>query len=403
MASRHVARSPSRSVLAPAWEDGGGVSQSMAGPFMGVGCTCGAGQQLEAERQRLVSISRCLAERGEALLQREGDLEARARDAGERLQRLELAEHELAERQTNVEAQLAELPELREGVERQEERARQSEQDLSRRAEQLEELEGEAIAREDAVAGEELRLMEDRNQVEAELERIRSEREELDARAKALGQRCEDCIRQLEEAEHERQLLGGDESLLTEIEQQVGLVRRSLAERERTLEAEEAEVHAREADGREHETQLLRDQRAGEQALSDAEERLRELRQREADSAEQHRRLLQRQRDLGSKEVRISGLESALRLKGEGLSQQRGANTAPDASAVEPPASAEEIEQMQRRLQKLRSADADWVERVRLQQLELARLEARARQLEAAADGRKRSDSRRERRAAKVE
>mmetsp|Transcript_109309 Transcript_109309/g.352876 ORF Transcript_109309/g.352876 Transcript_109309/m.352876 type:complete len:394 (+) Transcript_109309:70-1251(+) len=389
-ALRGTARSPSRSVLSSQCEDAGVVAVT---PLTGLGCTCGAGLQLENERVRLVSNSRCLSDRSESLALRDAELEERVRGLDGALQRLAQSERELQERHADVEARLAQSPTLLDQVAEREEKAGRAEEELEQQASRLAELESEATSREGAVAQEELLLMQERNSVEAELERVRQGQAELDAKAEALSQEREDCLRQLDEAERERQMLRGDEALLTEIEQQVGLVRGRLSERERALAADETDFRAREADCEEREARLLPECRLGAEALARAEERLRELCAREEESKQQQCRLLRRQRDLGGEEIRLSGLEGALLRRQGGLA---GPAAGPGGGE------AGDVEEMQRRLHRLKHADADWVERVRLQQLEVDRLEAKVLRLEASSDAQVLKARSSEKRAAKI-
>merc|ERR1712194_156798 len=107
-------------------------------------------------------------------------------------------------------------------------------------------------------------------------------------------------------------------------------------------------------------------------SLAVAEERLRELQTREIESKRQQQCLLQRQWDLGGSEIRLSGLEGAL------ARQQTRGNSVETTAAREQNLSNADVAEMQKRLTRLRRDDIDWVERTRLQQCEVQRLEALA-------------------------
>ncbi|CAE8736756.1 unnamed protein product [Polarella glacialis] len=99
------------------------------------------------------------------------------------------------------------------------------------------------------------------------------------------------------------------------------------------------------------------------QSLLAAESRQRELQSREEESSEQQQRLLQRQRHFGGEEIRLSGIEGAL--------QRQSSLLGGTASSL-----TESIEDMRRKLARLRGSESDWAERERLQQLEVQLLEA---------------------------
>lgn len=396
MAAHRFSRSPSRSVLAaPRGGDCGGVSggasastsaagdpppdaactapaaatasaASLAGgpPLSGLGCTCGAGDSLEAERLRLNSHCRSISERTELLGVREEELQRRGELVQASTQSLAESERAFQDRRASAAARLAEAEQrLREVVDRDEVMQR-TEADLRQEEEQLAQLEAEASRGEAGAADEELVLLEARNAVEAELERLRGERASLQAQASSLDQQLDACGQGLRKAQRDKAALLCDVALLGEIESQVAPIRRALEGRERPLAAGEGEAGAREADCEEREAHLLPEYTCGVETLAVAEERARELAAREEESERHRSRLLQRQRDLGGAEIRLSGLEGALR-------QQR------------PPPAGEDESDLRRRLGKLRAADAGWSEKVRAQQAAVQLLEARAAELEA--------------------
>lgn len=211
--------------------------------------------------------------------------------------------------------------------------------------------------------------MEDRNRVEAACEHVHQQRSDLDDGAFALQQQRIDIERELQDLARERQLLERDKDMLTEIEEQVCIVRRNLNEQERAVAAEELDLRARQADGEERATQLLPECQHAVAALASAEQRLHELHDREEQSRQQLCRLMRRQRDQGGEEVRLSGLEVALRRQGSGVVQA--------APAVEL-----DEHEMQKRLHQLTQEGTQWSARLQMQQQEVSTLEVKVRQLE---------------------
>merc|ERR1711933_84866 len=128
----------------------------------------------------------------------------------------------------------------------------------------------------------------------------------------------------------------------------------------------ETDMRAQEADCDEREARLLPEYRRCIEALDAAEEHARELHARKDESRRQQMQLMQRQRDLGGAEIRISGIESALR-------RQQDTGT----PKFNRPAVSVNVEEMQKRLARLRHADAEWAEQVQRQQAEIHRLEMR--------------------------
>ncbi|CAE8625851.1 unnamed protein product, partial [Polarella glacialis] len=220
-----------------------------------------------------------------------------------------------------------------------------------------------ATVGEAALAQEESNLLEERNLVEVEFQGAQLQREEAEQEALSTHWEFEDCGRQLDEAEREQWALSADQRLLEEIEAQVEPIRRRLAEREHGLQEEEEELRACEADCDEREARTLPEYQHSVQSLLAAESRQRELQSREEESSEQQQRLLQRQRHFGGEEIRLSGIEGAL--------QRQSSLLGGTASSL-----TESIEDMRRKLARLRGSESDWAERERLQQLEVQLLEA---------------------------
>lgn len=365
MAPRSLHRSPSRNGLSTSTQ-----SEEVANPWGDIRCICGAGQQLESERLRLASNSRCLGDRAEALVGREADLLERAQRLDQETQALQLAIIALNESRAKAVMRLARLRELSGKLESREAGLRHSEEEVERQATEIAELEKETTAKEEAVAEEELQLMEDRNRVEAAFEHVHQQRSDLDDRALALEQQRSDTERELQELARERLLFQRDNELLIEIEEQVCIVRRNLNEQERAVAAEELDLRARQADGEERAAQLLPECQHAVQALATAEQRLHELHDREEQSRQQLCRLMRRQRDQGGEEVRLSGLEVALRRQNSG--RVHPAPIVPEHDEQE----------MQLKLQKLKQEGTEWNDRLRLQQREVSSLEVKVRQLE---------------------
>lgn len=238
----------------------------------------------------------------------------------------------------------------------------------------VEELDRDARMQEEAVAEEELALMEERNVIEEELQKSNRHSNDLEAEVHAAQRMIQELIRQAAEVDQERRVLAGDEHLLSEIEDQVEPIRRSLSERERQLQESEAALSAGQADCDEREARILPEYRHCLETLDMLEQRARELQSREEESKRQHARLLQRQRDLGGAEVRLSGLEGAVQRWSQVLDSEQ--------PRAESDGSAQDIEEMRERLARLRSSEVDWAERVRLQQREIERLESQVQQVE---------------------
>jgi len=366
MAPRGLHRSPSRNELSSTMQ-----SEEATGPWGDIRCICGAGQQLESERLRLASNSRCLGDRAEMLVGREADLLERARTLDEETQVMQKAIVALAEHRAKAAMTHARLKELSGNLCKREAGLRHSEEEVEQQAAEIAELEKEVSTKEAAVAEEELQLMEDRNRVEAASEHLHRQRSDLDDRAFALEQQRSNAERELQDLSREQQLLQRDNQLLTEIEEQVCVVQQNLNEQELALAAEELDLRARQADREERATQLLPECQHAVQALAAAEQRLHELHDREEQSRQQLCRLKRRQRDQGGEEVRLNGLEVALRRQGSGRVQP--------AAAVDTQLDEHE---MQLRLEKLKQEGIQWSDRLQLQQQDVSSLEVKVRQLE---------------------
>eukprot|EP00927_Polykrikos_kofoidii_P054285 TRINITY_DN48726_c0_g1_i1.p1 TRINITY_DN48726_c0_g1~~TRINITY_DN48726_c0_g1_i1.p1 ORF type:complete len:493 (+),score=104.08 TRINITY_DN48726_c0_g1_i1:148-1626(+) len=402
--ARRLMKSSSRPGMGP-WDEVGALVQ--ASNPRSAGCTCGAAEQLEEERQRLDAQCRAAAERAGSLALQEGHFDQRSQMLESCERELKRFERAVCERRESA----ADVISQREGalreVEQREEAVTKSEQELQGHAAWLEDLEREVLACEEALAREEFDFMDERNRDEDELARLRRERSELRAQAATRDAERDECQRWIEEVERERDLLAADEQLLAEIQEQVGPTRRSLHERETRLGVEEVDLRAREADLDEREARVLPEYHWCLQNLNAAEERARELRGREEESERQRLRLLRRQRDLGGAEIRLSGLEGAVRhQQGPASASCDGSDKGAFAPANSTASAGVTLacsvatgngsvdqtshcspEEMQACLMRLRRADADWAERVRSQQCEIQRLEARAAQLEALASG----------------
>eukprot|EP00931_Biecheleriopsis_adriatica_P010273 TRINITY_DN111361_c0_g1_i1.p1 TRINITY_DN111361_c0_g1~~TRINITY_DN111361_c0_g1_i1.p1 ORF type:complete len:402 (+),score=130.53 TRINITY_DN111361_c0_g1_i1:30-1208(+) len=334
------------------------------------GCTCGSAEQLEEERRRLAIQSRSLQQRVDAVAAREHDLEVRAEDLDADYERLELGEEELLWSKADAEAGLLEAERRVAEVSKSEQAQTQTEEELAEQGLELQSLAAEVDAGEAAIAEEELELLEARGRAESEFQSLSDQREFVEQEALSMQWEFEDCGRQLDEVEREQWALEADRRLLGEIESQVAPIRRRLIDRERRLQAEEDDLRAREADCEEREAQLLPEYQCSFQAVVAAESRQKELDGREAESREQQQRLLQQQRNLGGEEIRLSGIEGALQ-------RHSSVNDAPVAIATS------SVEEMRRKLTRLKGSESDWAERLRLQQLEVQQLEVRLLQLQA--------------------
>jgi len=339
-------------------------------PLSGLGCMCGAGDQLEAERLRLMSHSRSIIERAECLAVREEELDRRAIAVQASAEALLDSEYDFEARCSDAEVQRLDAERMLCEVVDRESSAQATEAELQTQEAKLAELEAEAARGEAALADNELVLLEAQNAAEADLQRERDRSVALETKAAALDRECESCSCALRQAAAEDAELSGDEALLTEIETQVAPIRHGLNTRERALIAKEVEIRAWEADCDEREARLFPEYQHSFEALACAQERMRELRFREEESERQRSRLLQRQRELGGAEIRLSGFEGALRQRDSGKeSLPRGLE--------------EDEAECRGRLARLRSADAVWAERVRAQQAKVQNLEARLAELEA--------------------
>lgn len=356
-----LTRSPSRTTLAQ-WEE---VNAIIAAQLPSAGCTCSAAEQLEAERLRLVAQAQNTAYRGEQLSEREAELEQRVVTLEESEQALKLAKCGLQDRRAEIDTRILGLQEASHEADERERSAALFEEELQQRAAALCDLEQEAQALEEAVAQGELALMEERNVVEEELDQIRQQRTSFDAEAAELACEYEGVSRRLDEAERDRRVLSSDEQLLTEIEEQLEPIHRILVERERRLCDDDTEFRVREADCDEREARVAPEHRRSLEALALAEQRIGELRAREEASEAHQLRLILRQKDLGGAERHLISLEGAV--------QRRSGGASSDVPAAESPGS---IKEARSRLMRLRSADADWAERVRVQQCGVERLEA---------------------------
>jgi len=370
MAPRSLHRSPSRNGFSCSMQSEEAVPPQVAVPWGDIRCICGAGQQLESERVRLASNSRCLGDRAELLLGREADLLERARTLDQETQALQRAMIALNQNRIQAVIKLARLRELSGKLENREAGLRHSEEEVERQATEIAELEKQATAKEEAVAEEELQLMEDRNRVEAACEHVHQQRSDLDDRAFALEQQRSNVSRKLQDLARERQLLQRDNELLKEIEEQVCIVRQNLNEQERVVAAEELDLRARQADGEERAKHLLPECQHAVRALASAEQRLHELHDREEQSRQQLSRLMRRHRDQGGEEVRLNGLEVA-------LWRQSSGRALPAAVSQE-----SDEHEMQLKLQKLKEKGTEWNARLQLQQQEVSSLEVKVRQLE---------------------
>eukprot|EP00933_Yihiella_yeosuensis_P042978 TRINITY_DN3765_c1_g5_i1.p1 TRINITY_DN3765_c1_g5~~TRINITY_DN3765_c1_g5_i1.p1 ORF type:complete len:398 (+),score=117.87 TRINITY_DN3765_c1_g5_i1:67-1260(+) len=331
-------------------------------------CTCGSAAQLEEERQRLATQCHGFQQRVDAVVAAEQELELRAADLNEDFDRLDLGGEELLWSKADAEDGLAEADQQLRALAESRIAIAATEEGLLKEAAELQELEAEVLAEEARIAEEESQLLEARNLAESELRRFRKAHEEVEEEESSFHLEMEDCGRQLDETERQQWALNADRQLLAEIEAQVEPIRRRLMERELRLEVEEQELSAREADCDERETSLSPEYQYHIQALVTAESRHRELESREQESLEQQRRLIQRQRDLGCTEIRLSGQEGALRQQSSGTLKSL---------------SVESDKEVRRKLLRLRSSESDWAERLRLQQLEVQKLEARLQHLQA--------------------
>lgn len=334
------------------------------------GCSCGAGDQLDAERRRLAAAADSVGEMSDRLLRREAELEQRVQRLEASLQQEATVRSEMQERRASIHSRAQALDRsMREAAERERALARR-ESASQEQSQRMSSLDQEARAMEEAVAEEELALMEERNAIEAELEQSRQNWSNLEAEVQAAQRMMQEIARQAAEVDQECRALAGDEHLLSEIEDQVEPIRRSLAERERQLEESEAVLAARQADCDEREATILPEYRHCLEILDMLEQRAHELHAREEESERQRKRLLQRQRDLGGAEVRLSGLEGAVQRKSRSLHGQLQSDGVRD------------VDEMRERLSRLRSSEADWEERVRLQQAEIQQLESQVQQVE---------------------
>eukprot|EP00434_Breviolum_minutum_P020538 symbB.v1.2.018111.t1/scaffold1432.1/size120878/15 len=99
----------------------GNELESVATPVLS-GCTCGSGQQLEEEHERIMAQSRNLSVRADSASAREEELEQRLEGLDTELKRLQAAEEELQWSQEDVEAACLEAREALEDA-RQREKA----------------------------------------------------------------------------------------------------------------------------------------------------------------------------------------------------------------------------------------------------------------------------------------
>eukprot|EP00913_Durusdinium_trenchii_P012524 g11760.t1 len=188
------------------------------------GCTCGSGQQLEEEHERILAQSRNLSTRADAAAAREEQLGQRLEGLDLELERLDSAEEEL--RWTLVRTKRGD--------------------DLARTAEELSDLERKVLAKESELAQDESDLIEARNLVEGEIRRVQEQHDVVEQEALSLQSEYDDLGYLLDEVEREQWSLESDRSLLAEIESQVEPIRRRLVERERRLRSEEEELNAAE-------------------------------------------------------------------------------------------------------------------------------------------------------------
>lgn len=332
------------------------------------GCTCGAGAQLEEERQRLVAQSQGFGKRSDLVAAKEQELEHQAEDIETDFDRMELGEEELLWCKSDAGASLAEVEQRLREVMRSLEVQAQTEEEFKQQAAELKALEAEIKAGDTSVAEDESSLLDARSRIEDEAKRQDFIQHAAWRDAEEQQHELEDCGQRLDEIEREQWTLENDQRLLDEIEAQVEPIRRGLEERSQRLQAEEAELLPQEADCEEREAQLLPEHRRTAQQLVAAEARIRDLESREEESRQQQQRLLQQQRDLGGEEVHLSGLETALLKSAEPKTLE---------------AAAKSPEEMAQKLGQLRTSQGDWAERLRLHQLEVHELEAELVRLQA--------------------
>lgn len=357
------------------WDE---ICAALAVPLSGAGCTCGAAEQLEGARAWVASQHSSIASRGESLQQREGELELRALRHGDGLQELQAATRDFMLRRAEAEApegELAEVDALLRAASQRELALHRCEGELAAQVARLEELERDVQARELEARGGEAALLEERNCIEDACAPVGAEHARLKAKAVGLDRERAAVSAKLREVEQERETLLADELLLAEIEGQIEPIRRSLAARELRLATDEADVGTHEAEREKGEAALLHEQASCDAQLHQLEDRARELRSRKEESEQQLQRVLSRQRDLGGAEIRLHGLEGALRSHAVA---ERTAEDSRSGSATAAP------EEAQMRLAKLRRADAVWGVRVHAQEAEIRELEARVEELETA-------------------
>lgn len=346
------------------------------------------------------------------------DLDLRAQQLNVGLQQAVLGDQRLREHEETLGAKNAELESLLQEVIEQEDVVRLCEEELPTLATSTQSLETELRTEEEAVAAEELALIESRNAAEAKLQLLKDESAALEEKLVVMSRDDGECCRCFDELERERRLLRGDEAILAQVHEQVDPLRRRLSDQAAGLAAEEAELHILEVQCDEEEPQVVHEHNRTSELLSALELRACELASREEEGEQKRSRLLQRQRDLGGAEIRLSGLECALQqrraagnvaatpardgpgARGAAADAREGISPSDGERAVELAAvgSANGCSATQRRdlgddvkreelarerLQRLRSAEADWGERMRAQQVEIQKLEARAQQLQA--------------------
>lgn len=167
-------------------------------------CTCGAGAQLEEERQRLLAQSQGFGLRGDRVAEREQDLEYRAEDVETDFDRMELGEEELLWCKADAGASLADMEQRLREVMRGLEIQSETEEELRQQGAELQTLEAEVKAGDACVAEEESSLLDVRSCAEDEARRQDSM--ELSALQGAQEQQreLEDCAQRLDELEREQ-------------------------------------------------------------------------------------------------------------------------------------------------------------------------------------------------------
>lgn len=373
-------------------------------PLSGLGCTCGAGAQLEEERLRLLSHSRSIVERADALCVHEDDLNLRLVDAQEQAAALEASIMSFEGRRAQSERARCVGFQGAAEVARRDREVRCAEASCADLDKKLTEGETELSREEARLADEELLFLEARARVEAELGKLWAERCAQRDRAAADEASIEFVISDLRDTEAEEATMFSDQTLLAEVEASVAPVDAILRASERNARVREAELRAREVDCDEREALALPRHARVKEALDLAAGRLREARAQEEEGERQRSRLLGMQRDLGNAGARLAGREEAL-LQGH-LPQQPRGGVAPPLATAASAAGLQHHGQPQRSWQlrneandhvvsavpgasmtaardNLRAADDIWARRVRGQQEALLQLEARAAEMQA--------------------